>query len=600
MTPAAPFALLDDAGGPSRLFTGFVHEHRCTDPATLDATCAAVAADLAAGLHGVLLADYEWGARLIGAGTARLASDDRSALRVLMFRELSHPDADRWLAEREGRAEPGPAGTLGLAPAIDRAAFEAAIARIHAAIRDGETYQVNFTYPWLGRLHGNPVALYRRLRARQAVRYGALMHLPMAEGDGVEWVLSRSPELFVRHEAGRLTAQPMKGTLPRSPVPESDGESARLLHEDVKNRAENLMIVDLLRNDLGRIARLGTVQVPDLFAVQSLATVFQMTSTVTAERRPEVGLAALLRALFPCGSITGAPKHKTMDWIADLEVAPRGLYCGSIGWLAPGDAACPDLCLNVAIRTLVLGPEAADGTRALRFATGGGIVADSDPADEWRETQWKARFSTTLPPGFELFETMKAVDGHIALQARHRARLAASAHALGFVFDGPAFDAQLQHLPPGLQRVRLALAHDGRMTRTTAPLAPLPDAPVRLRLSHTPLPARPLAQHKTTLREAYDAGVRAAEAEGAFDTMFFDAEDRLLEGGRTNVFVKLDGRWFTPPQSDGVLPGVMRGALLEDPAWQATERMLTRADLQRAEALMVCNALRGALPAVLG
>jgi para-aminobenzoate synthetase/4-amino-4-deoxychorismate lyase len=594
-----PFALLDDAAGPSRLYTGFVREHRCVDPATLDATCDAVAADLAAGLHGVLLADYEWGARLIGAGTARLAPDDRSALRVLMFRELSHPDADHWLADREGRAEPGPAGTLDLAPAIDRAAFEAAIARIHAAIRDGETYQVNFTYPWTGRLHGDPVALYRRLRARQAVRFGALLQLPMGEGDRLEWVLSRSPELFVRHEAGRLTAQPMKGTLPRSPVPESDGESARLLHEDVKNRAENLMIVDLLRNDLGRIARLGSVEVPDLFAVQSLATVFQMTSTVTAERRPEVGLAALLRAIFPCGSITGAPKHKTMDWIAALEAAPRGLYCGSIGWLAPGAAACPDLCLNVAIRTLLLGPATEDGTRALRFATGGGIVADSDPADEWRETQWKARFVTTLPPGFELFETMKATDGQVALMARHRARLAASARALCFAFNGAAFDARLSQLPAGSQRVRLALAHDGRLTLSTAPLVPLPDGPVRLRLADAPLPRRALAGHKTTLREAYDAGVRAAEAVGAFDTLFVDADGRLIEGGRSNVFVKLDGRWCTPPLADGVLPGVMRAELLADPAWQAEERTLTRADLARAEALVVCNALRGALPAVL-
>lgn len=599
MNAGEPFALLDDAGGPSRLYTRFVREHRCTDPATLERTCAAVQADLAAGLHGVLLADYEWGAKLLGAGTARLAPDDRSALRVLMFDEVSQPEPDAWLAAQEGRAEPGPAGPLDLAPALSREGFEAAIARIQAAIRDGETYQVNFTYPWRGRLHGEPVALYRRLRARQAVRFGALMRLPHAEGDTAEWVLSRSPELFVRHEGGRLTAQPMKGTLPRSAVPESDGESARLLHEDTKNRAENLMIVDLLRNDLGRVAQLGSVRVPDLFAVQSLATVFQMTSTVTAERRPEVGLAALLRALFPCGSITGAPKHKTMDWIAALEAAPRGLYCGSIGWLAPGAAPCPDLCLNVAIRTLVLGPAAEDGTRALQFATGGGIVADSRATEEWHETHWKARFVTTLPPGFELFETMKAVDGHVALQDRHRARLAASAARLGFAFDAATFDAALQGLPPGVQRVRLALAHNGRLSATTAPLAPLPPGPVRVRLAQAPLPPRALAGHKTTLREAYDAGVRAAEAAGAFDTLFFDAAGRLLEGGRSNVFVKLEGRWCTPPLDGGVLPGVMRGVLLEDPAWAAVERPVTRADLRRAEAMVVCNALRGALPAAI-
>jgi para-aminobenzoate synthetase/4-amino-4-deoxychorismate lyase len=619
---AEVFALLDDAesGGDSpasRLYTGFVREHRCIDPAGLDETCAAAVADGRRGLHGVLLADYEWGAKLLGAGTQALRADDRSGLRILMFETLRHLDGEavaRWLAEREGRAQPGPAGVRGLRAEVTREQFEHAIARIHEAIGDGETYQVNYTYRMRGHAWGEPIALYRRLRARQRVGFGALVRLPLGEGDVAEWVLSRSPELFLQHEGGVLRTRPMKGTAPRTPAPEGDSETARLLHEDIKNRAENLMIVDLLRNDLGRIADIGSVKVPELFRIEPYATVFQMTSTVEARRRPEVDLASLLRALFPCGSITGAPKHKTMEWIARLEGSPRGLYTGAIGWLDDAPDACPDLCLSVAIRTLVLGaparsPSAVDaGLRPLTVGVGGGIVWDSVAADEWDETLWKARFVTALDPGIELFETMHAsVAAGVARRERHRARLAASAAALGFRFDPAAFDAMLDRTLLALRatteaqaplRVRVALRSDGELAVSHAGLAPLASSPVRVLLAERALPAaRPLALHKTTARDAFDAGVREAEAHGAFDTLFFGAHGELLEGGRTNVFVRLGGRWYTPPLADGVLPGVMRASLLEDPAWGAAERRITRDELARAEGLVVCNALRGALPA---
>jgi para-aminobenzoate synthetase/4-amino-4-deoxychorismate lyase len=634
------FALLDDtapnahrteAESLSRLYTGFVREHRSSDPASLDAVCEAVQADLAGGLHGVLLADYEWGAKLLGAGHAKLKADDHSCLRVLMFAQLQRLDGPAvadWLAQQEGQAEPAPAGTLGLQAEVTREAYEAAIARIHEAIRCGETYQVNYTYRLRGQVHGAPLALYRRLRARQAVSFGALIHLPMQPGDEVEWVLSRSPELMVRHTQGRLQTRPMKGTAARSQAPEGDSETARLLHADTKNRAENLMIVDLLRNDIGRIALTGSVKVPELFRIEPYATVFQMTSTIEAQRRPEVGLAGLLRAVFPCGSITGAPKHRTMEWIAALETSPRDLYTGAIGWLegqpatTTADAAapaadCPDLCLSVAIRTLALGPERAasagggGGLRDVELGVGGGIVLDSVAADEWEETRWKARFLTALDPGFALFETMRAThaDG-VAWRDRHRARLAASARQLGFAFDAQGFDALLDRClaladpSDGPLRLRVALQADGRLALTHAPLAELAELlagqPVRLLLADAPLPAaRPLAAHKTTLRAEYDAGIARAQAAGAFDTLFFNADGALVEGGRSNLLLKLRGRWFTPPLSDGVLPGVMRGVLMDDPAWQLTAKRLTLDDLRQAEALVVCNALRGALPAVL-
>jgi len=615
------FVLLDDADATaarpaSRLYTGFVREHRCVDPATLDATCAAALADLDAGLHAVLLADYEWGVKLVRPAGVAPAADDASALRILVFEGLRHLDADAvagWLSRREGGLQPAAAGVTGLRADVTQREFESAIARIQEAIRDGETYQINYTYRMRGQAWGSPVALYRRLRARQRVGFGALMRLPRRPGDAVEWVLSRSPELFVRHEAGRLQARPMKGTAPRTAAPEADSETARLLHEDVKNRAENLMIVDLLRNDLGRIAAIGSVKVPELFRIEPYATVFQMTSTVEARRREPVGLADLLRALFPCGSITGAPKRKTMEWIAALEAGPRGLYTGAIGWLDAAPQAptrCPDLALSVAIRTVTLG-ESRQGLRSLVLGVGGGIVQDSVAADEYDETHWKARFLTALDPGIELFETMRATRaGGVPHRERHRARLGASAAALGFEFDAADFDASLARaiaaLPAGTPhapwRVRIGLRFDGRLAVTQGPLAPLRGGgeAVRLVLAQEPLPAeRPLAGHKSSAREPYDAGIRAAEAEGAFDMLFFDAAGRLLEGGRSNVFVRLGDRWFTPPLADGVLPGVMRGLVLEDPAWAACERSLTREDVLRADALMVCNALRGPLAATL-
>jgi para-aminobenzoate synthetase/4-amino-4-deoxychorismate lyase len=462
------FALLDDraatrARPSSRLYEGFEREHRCIDPLLLDAVWAQVDADQRAGLHAVLLADYEWGTKLLRAG---VRPDDASALRVLMFRTLtllSRDEVDAWLAACEPVDADTPPVVLDLRPSVDRDEFTRAIAAIHEAIRAGETYQVNYTYRIDGAACGAPITLYRRLRARQPVEYGAFIALPesaprpaepavprgdltspakpdLLRSEPITHVLSCSPELFVRHDAGLLTARPMKGTAARVAPPESDSESARLLAIDIKNRAENLMIVDLLRNDLGRLAQVGSVRVPALFAIEPYSTVFQMTSTVQAQIRAEVGMPELLRAVFPCGSITGAPKHHTMELIAGLESTPRGLYCGAIGWVdAPrGDARIGDFCLSVAIRTLTLGAESA-GLRPLRIGVGAGIVSDSRAEDEFEECLLKARFLTGLDPGFELFETMLClpVQGVRHLD-RHLARLAHSAQVLGFGLDRAA------------------------------------------------------------------------------------------------------------------------------------------------------------------
>ncbi|AYH44008.1 aminodeoxychorismate synthase component I [Azoarcus sp. DN11] len=409
----ACFALLDDCNATaayptSRLYTGFVREHRCDDPATLEAVWSGVERDLRAGGHAVVLADYEWGARLHGVDTR--AAAEGGALRVLIFArlaQLSADEVDAWLLaqdadERAGYPYDGahraPAAILAPRASVDRKAFDDAIARIHHAIGEGETYQVNYTYRLDFDVFGSPVSLYRRLRGRQPVAYGAFIALPA--GPGPSHVLSCSPELFLRHHDGRLVTRPMKGTSRRAPDVEGDSELARMLEGDVKNRAENLMIVDLLRNDLGRIAKVGSVRVPALFSIEPYSTVFQMTSTVEADLPDEVGFPAILRALFPCGSITGAPKHRTMQLIGELEGTPRGLYTGSIGWIdAPGSgrsgAACGDFCLSVAIRTLTL--DAAHGKlQRGRMGVGAGIVIDSTAAEEFEECALKARFLTGL------------------------------------------------------------------------------------------------------------------------------------------------------------------------------------------------------------
>jgi len=414
------WALLDDrnataAQPTSRLYTGFVREHRCTDPTTLNETWAAAESDLLEGLHAVVLADYEWGAKLLRAGHAALPPGDTSSLRLMMFEHLdrlSKQQTDAWLQARDhapGRLKLGGAASVtGLRASVDRAAFHQAIHEIHEAIRAGETYQVNYTCRLDGLAYGSPVALYRRLRARQPVPYGACIALPpepQAPGSAVRHVLSCSPELFLRHDGGVLTARPMKGTASRMRTAEGDSEMARWLAEDVKNRAENLMIVDLLRNDLGRIARIGSVRVPDLFTIESHPTLFQMTSTVQAQLASDLSFADLLRATFPCGSITGAPKHHTMELIAELESTPRGLYTGAIGWVdAPPDGArCGDFCLSVAIRTLTLG-EPRNGLTPARLGIGAGIVLDSEAEAEYEECLLKARFLTGLDTGLPRFE----------------------------------------------------------------------------------------------------------------------------------------------------------------------------------------------------
>ena len=582
------FALLDDCDSTaerrsSRLYASFLHERLCQDVAQLDEVCASVEADLRDGLHAVVLADYEFGRNL------QLAQPGDAALRFLLFREctlLSREEADQWLVARDnGLADqPSVAGVANVEESVTGDAFEQAIAAVQDALRAGDSYQINYTFRLAFDVFGSAVGLYRRLRERQPVQYGALIALP----DGRD-VLSCSPELFIQREGDVLQARPMKGTAPRSADPE-------WLRLDPKNRAENVMIVDLLRNDMSRVAVTGSVQVPRLFSVEAYNSVWQMTSTVEARLLPGTTFAHILRALMPCGSITGAPKHKTMQLIDALESTPRGIYTGAIGWMDKSH----NFCLSVPIRTLEL--QHGRG----RMGVGAGIVLDSVAADEFEECGLKAQFLTGSDPGFDLFETTFATkEEGIRHSDRHLSRLETSAQWCGFPFDRTQLQKRIEETCAGFEakaghRLRIALSKSGEITVTSAPLVPLAASTVDVLLaSEYGFAARfaddPLLRHKTTSREEYDRAWREAEAQGAFDMLFFNERAELTEGGRSNVFVRLNGRWSTPPLDAGLLPGVMRGVLIEE--LDAEERMLTREDLDRAESLMICNALRGAVPA---
>ena len=617
------FALLDDAGADaadgiggtgaanaaparSRLYTGHAGTLACVDAALWPQLLCDMQAALARGLHAVPLLTYELGGHLLGIDAHAVPG---ALAQVLLFERcerLAPAQVAAWLAQRAAENDDGPAGIGALRSNVDESEFTAALARIHDLIAAGDTYQVNYTYRLRFDAFGSIYALYARLRARQPVPYGALIALP----DGGA-LLSLSPELFIRHAGGELLARPMKGTAPAALGDTGDAaaENARrskALALDAKNRAENLMIVDLLRNDLGQVAHTGSVAVSSLFDVRRYSGVLQMTSTVRAQLRPGASLLDIFAALFPCGSITGAPKRRTMEIIHALETAPRGIYTGAIGWFDPPRDHAPigDFCLSVPIRTLVLQP-AAGGVRAGELGIGAGIVYDSVAAAEYAECSLKARFLTGLENHFELFETIRAsaTEGcrHRAL---HLARMAQSARYFGMPFDAALAHATLDEACAGfsadrLYRLRLALDQDGQFTVRSAILAAISE-PVGLLLSHQASAADALfARHKTSIRAHYDAAWRAAEQQGGFDTLLFNRRGELTEGGRSNVFVQIDGRWVTPPLSCGVLPGIMRAVLMATPAWQASEAVITRDMVIGADALMVCNALRGPLRAYL-
>ncbi len=486
------------------------------------------------------------------------------------------------------------AGVMNLQASISKDHFCDDIEKIQEYIRSGDTYQINHTYRITGDVYGAPLALYSRLRERQPGRFGAYI------AQDHHYLLSQSPELFIERQGDTLKAMPMKGTA------SALSDTANSLSDDPKNQAENVMIVDLLRNDLSRICLPNTAKVPHLFQVARHGDVLQMTSTVQGQIKPEVKLYDILNAVFPCGSVTGAPKKRSMEIIQELEQSDRGYYCGALGWLDPNG----DFAFSVPIRTIEVEKDSSSQSVNFTLGVGAGITIDSDAEQEWHECQIKSAFLTELPSNTGLFETIAVLNKQPQKLESHLDRIQSSASALRIPFDVEKARVVIlntcarldQDLPT---RLRLDLAANGDLSAQCGTLNQI-NEPVKIFWAKDILPmncemssSNRLLTHKVNARDLCDLAWQEAVKLGGFDALFVNEHGFVTEGGRSSLFIKPASsiEWLTPPLSAGVLPGVMRKALLADPAINAREANLTIQDVLMAKEIMLSNALRGAIKA---
>jgi para-aminobenzoate synthetase / 4-amino-4-deoxychorismate lyase len=532
---------------------------------------------------------YELGEHLLGLTPQKSKTPWVQAWVFKDVQKLSKDDVNQWLKAQTNQVVDAPV-IQKTTSSITQQQFEGDIAKIQEWIKAGDTYQVNHTYRIKGELSGSPLAAYELLRQKQPGPYGA--YIEHANG----WVLSCSPEWFLQKTGNTLMTKPMKGT---AKVGESSSEE---LHDDAKNRAENVMIVDLLRNDLSKISLPGSVKVPYLFEVQQHGDVLQMTSTISSISKENLRLKELLQAIFPCGSVTGAPKKRTMELIQELESEPRNLYCGAIAWFDPSSqAGLGDLGMSVVIRTLEL-----EKNQHFQMGVGGGITIDSESSDEWHECQTKAGFLYALQNQAEpigLFETIRIENGQACRLEMHLDRISQSAKELKIKFDSNRGISLIQEACSTLDkqliyRLRLDLSAEGLLSVKTAAIQDLQPGPILwasdlLAMDTTMLSTDQLLGHKVTRRKLYDQAWLAAEKLGSFDALFINEQGFVTEGGRSNVFIKKNGQWLTPPLASGCLPGVMRSVVLSDTKYQAVEQNITRADVLSAEEVIFTNALRG-------
>jgi para-aminobenzoate synthetase/4-amino-4-deoxychorismate lyase len=500
------------------------------------------------------------------------------------FETIPAHEVAGWLAAQAG----GSHGSIGpMEPQLSPGGYARAFARLQEAIAAGDIYQANLTFPLAASWRGDPLALYAAIRPAAGAGYGGVVF------DGSHWLLSFSPELFFALKDGAAMVKPMKGTRPRGRDAREDAAFAAELAVSAKDRAENLMIVDLMRNDLSRVSEAGSVRVDKPFAIESYPTVHQMVSTVRARLKSGLGAVDMIRALFPCGSITGAPKIRAMELIHEVERDARGAYCGAIGRIdSSGDAA-----FNVAIRTLRLTP-GENGQGKAVLGIGSAIVADSDALSEWRECLVKGGFVRQNAAGFDLIETMAFTpeDG-IALLELHLERLKASAAELGFSFDRHAVRNAIQALcfdADGPAKLRLMISRGGAYSLELAEFpASLPE-PASCAVLHLPVDEGDWRlAHKTSDRGFHEEALKAAQANGGAEALFIRADGLITEGSFTNVFLERDGRLLTPPARLGLLPGVLRRSLID--SGRAVEAELRLDDLEHG--FLIGNALRGLMPA---
>ena len=586
--------LLDDAQSSSekpssRLYQSPLRTIQASGAADLEAALQEIEQAIHDQHHVVSCFSYELGEHLVGLTPKKSKVPWVQAWVFKAVQKLSKEDVTQWLKDQKNQVVDVPV-IQKTVTSITQEQFVNDISKIQEWIKAGDTYQVNHTYRIKGELSGSPLAAYETLREKQPGPYGA--YIEHANG----WVLSCSPEWFLQKTGDTLMTKPMKGT---ARVGESSSEE---LHGDAKNRAENVMIVDLLRNDLSKISLPGSVKVPNLFEVQQHGDVLQMTSTIRSTSKENLRLKELLQAIFPCGSVTGAPKKRTMELIQVLESEPRNLYCGAIAWFDPSSqAGLGDLGMSVVIRTLEL-----EKNQHFQMGVGGGITIDSESADEWHECQTKAGFLYALQNQAEpigLFETIRIEGGRACHLEMHLDRISQSAKELRIGFDpnkaiGLIEGACSQVDASLVYRLRLDLSAEGLLSIRVVAIQDLQPGPILwasdlLASDTTMSSADRLLGHKVTRRKLYDQAWLAAEKLGAFDALFINEQGFVTEGGRSNVFIKKDGRWLTPPLASGCLPGVMRSIVLRDAKYQAIEQNITRTDVLGADEVIFTNALRG-------
>lgn len=582
------FVLLDNSlgrGRPSLLFTEPKEIVEAWQADEVAGALKRIEDGLASGLHAAGFLAYELG-YVLEPRLAKLMPSYRTVPLIWIGlyappQQMTSSEVDAWLGQHKLS---GSYQFTDVTRAWDRDGYLRRFAEVQEKIRAGDIYQLNLTFKARFRLEGSPLTFYQDLRRRQRVAFGGIVDT------GAATVLSASPELFVVQDGRAIETRPMKGTAPRAGTPEADAEVRRVLASDVKQRAENLMIVDLMRNDLGRMAEIGSVEVTDLFTVETYRTLHQMTSGIRARLKEGVGLAELMAAIFPPGSVTGAPKIRAMELIRQLETEPRGVYCGAIGYITPTGESL----FNVAIRTPVV---FRDGRGEMGI--GSGVVFDSVGETEYAECLLKMKFLIDPPKPFELIETLlyEGARGYFLLE-RHLDRLAASARYFDYALDCAAArralaEAVAERANERL-RVRLLLAEDGTITVTIAP-QPEPAANARMRFVVSPTRVRStdaFLYHKTTRRDLYDGEWKHyADTLGADEVVYLNERDELAEGSRTNLFLEKDGVLLTPALAAGLLPGTLRAELIA--AGRAREARLTLADLDAADAIYLGNSVRG-------
>lgn len=588
LPPRAPFVLLEnsrDADGLSYLFEQPVRTIMCDDPAHLSGALAAVEKARAEGLYAAGWISYEAG-YVLEPRLAPLMPEERHEP-LMWFGLFTHRQTldsqalETWWREntlgRTGALSPVELG-------LDRVDYVARVKRIKDYLATGDIYQANFTMPCEAVLEGDPLALHGAVRQAQPVPVGAFIWT----GDWA--VSSHAPELFLKKRGRHVEVQPMKGTAPRGRWTHDDDAAAAALKADPKAQAENLMIVDLERNDLSRLATPGSVVVRNLFEVVRYPTILTMVSTVSAHLKDAPGLSALMAAIFPCGSVTGAPKIRAMEIIRELEEAPRGVYTGAIGQITPDG----DMTFSVPIRTLMI-----DAKGRARFGVGSGIVADSDPDAEYDECALKCVFLDAPQPRPALIETMLwRHDGGYWLLDDHLERLAASARYFDYPVDVDVVPEALAAFSqsfsgPEDRRVRLLASVTGAISVSATRVAPLPASPTVAFADDVMQSGDPFLFHKTTRRALYNQRLKDARARGHWDALFVNERGEVTEGARANLFAELDGVFVTPPLSSGLLPGTFRAHLMNDSALGMREQVLFPADLRNASRLFMGNALYG-------